>query len=436
MAQEVRQFVERPLDFGPYRLSPDGRLRLPTGKAINLTRRLARVLSELVTAKGAAISRMDLLERCWDDRSVNDENLSRAIADLRKVFREAGIDPIESVYGLGYRLSVTDTVPDLDAAARRAGSFCREAWHRLYQRRAASLASADHLFGLAASDRPDDLQAWLGIAETQLHRMQLAYSPSIEAWARARASLDRALSIDPASSKALGLLGLGLTWVEWNFAEARPHLDRALQIDPDGYVSNQASGWHNLSLGQLDSAQRYFRRAIESEPASMPARGILAVTLMHSGKSEDALSTARELLRLDPEGAVSQGYACIVEATHGDPQSAVESGKISFQQLPESPVVGSVLAYAMARAQQHGESRALLESLANKNKEGSLSAMACPAWLELGDSERALTAIEAAAAMRCPWLPMILHDPRIDSLRTEPIFKAIYNELFGRFQKK
>ena len=420
------------MEFGPYRLSPDGRLQVPTGKVVKLTRRLARLLSELAMADGAAISRIDLVDRCWGDKSVNDESLSRAISDLRKLFRQAGTDPIESVYGLGYRLSVTDAVPHNDAAARRSASFCREAWHRLYQRRAASLESADHLFDLAASESPNDLRVWLGIAETQLHRMQLAYAPAIEAWPRARAALDRALTIDPSSADALALLGLGLTWVEWNFAEARAHLDRALQVDPDGYISNQAWGWHNLSLGRLDPALKHFRRAVEIDPAAMPARGILSVALMFRGEPEDALSSARELLRLDPGGGVSQGYTGMIEATHGDPKSAVESGKGSFQLLPESPVAGSILAYTMARAQQHREGRALLESLANENKEGSLSAMACPAWLEVGDSERALTALEAAAAMRCPWLPMILHDPRIDLLRNEPLFKAIYKELFGR----
>ena len=234
-------------------------------------------------ADGAAISRIDLVDRCWGDKSAKDEGLARAVTDLRKSFRQAGTDPIESVYGLGYRLSVTNAVPHIDAAARRSASFCREAWHRLYQRRAASLESADHLFDLAASESPNDLRVWLGIAETQIHRMRLAYAPAIEAWARARAALDRALTIDQSSADAQALLGRGLTWVEWNFAEALEYLDRALQTDPDGYISNQASGWHNLSLGHLDSALKYFYRAIEIDPAAMPARGILAVALMYRG---------------------------------------------------------------------------------------------------------------------------------------------------------
>lgn len=432
MAREVRQFVEQPLEFGRYRLSPDGRLRLPTGQFVKLTRRLTRLLSELAVANGEAVSRVDLVERCWGDRSVNDESLSRAVADLRKLFRNAGADPIESVYGLGYRLTVTEADTSPDAAARRSASFCREAWHRLYQRRAASLDSADHLFDLAATESPNDLQAWLGIAETQFHRMQLAYAPAIEAWPRARAALDRALAIDRSSAQALAFLGLGLTWIEWDFASAGVYIDRARQADPDGYVPNQASGWHNLSLGRVDAALANFDRAREVDPAAMPARGILAVTLMYRGQPEDALSNARELLRVDPGGAVSQSYGCIVQATHGDRQLAVELGKAAFQQLPESPVVGSVLAYAMARTSLHSEARALLESLANSNNAVSLSAMDCPAWLELGDRQRALTTLEAAAAIRCPWLPMILHDSRIDSLRAEPLFKAIREEVLGQ----
>jgi hypothetical protein len=59
--------------------------------------------------------------------------------------------------------------------------------------------------------------------------------------------------------------------------------------------------------------------------------------------------------------------------------------------------------------------------------------VACATSLELGDSERALAALEAA--MHCPWSPMNTHDPRIDSLRAEPLLEAIYKELFGRLRR-
>ncbi len=62
--------------------------------------------------------------------------------------------------------------------------------------------------------------------------------------------------------------------------------------------------------------------------------------------------------------------------------------------------------------------------------------MARVAWLELGDRARALAAMEAAAAMRSPWLPMNLHDPRIDLLRAELLFEAIYKKLFPRLPQE
>jgi len=425
------QSENQPLRFGLYRLTADGELRRSSQRIAQLPRRLAAVLTELVAANGGTVSRLDLLMKCWGNQTVNDENLSRAIADLRKILRSGERDPIEAVYGLGYRLNVQDIGMEGDLAARRAASFCREAWHRLYQRRLVTLDSAEHLFDLAATESPEHLQALLGIAVTQIHRMQLGYSPAIEAWARARIALDRALAIDPRCADALAIRGLGLAWAEWNFGDARLSLERAAKIDPDSFVCNMASGWYHLSTGRFDLARRLFGIAANINPAAMETRGILAVALMYAANAKESLSVAKEMSQLDPGGPISQAYFGWIEATLGSAERAIESAEHAFAQLPESPVVGSILAYALAKAGQHAQARILLETPSNDGMTLGTGTMACPAWLEIGDRKAALASLEAGAAMRCPWLPVILHDPRVESLRRESFCSSIYEELFG-----
>lgn len=92
--------------------------------------RLIALLGCLARAEGRTVSRDELLATVWQRRMVNDEVLSRAIADLRRALdddaRQAAL--IETVPKLGYRLCVpvramTDvgvTAADAGAAVARA----------------------------------------------------------------------------------------------------------------------------------------------------------------------------------------------------------------------------------------------------------------------------------------------------------------------------
>lgn len=410
------------IGFGPYRLTADGQLSCPDNTRIQLSPRLACILFELAAKNGAAVSRLDLAQQCWTDDAISEDNLTRAIADLRKIFRAHGEDCIETVYGLGYRLNTGQS--DIDT--RETVSFCQEAWYRAYQRQRATLDSAENLFTQVVDKHEEYLPAWLGLAETQIQRMQLCYSTAMESAPKAREALDHALALDPACADALALKGLLLTWAEWDFAGAGEILGRACELDPDAYMPNQATAWHELAVGKLESAEHHFKVASVARPLSMTAQAGRAFARMYFGDTMSALNVAREMVRIDPHGAVSQGLAAIFEAALSAPTEAVSMAEQSFQLLPESPVSGAILAYALARAGRAEEAKALLESETTGGFLIGTNTMASPAWVELGENRLALAALESGFATRCTWLLTMLNDPRLDSLDCEPLRAAIY----------
>lgn len=410
------------VEFGAYRLTRDGVLHCPDDAFVQLTSRLACIVSELARGNGSAISRIDLIERCWPDTTIGEESLSRAIADLRKIFRRHGGDCIETVYGLGYRLKTGRS----GAGTQETISFCQEAWHRVYQRRIATLESADTLFTHVLSTHADHVPAWLGLAETQFHRMQLGYSTTLDSAPEAWKALDRALAIDAACSEALALKGLLMTWAGWDFGGAREFLAQALELAPDAYVPNQAKGWHELARGNFEASERYFSVAGLASPSSMTARAGKAFARMYLGDSERALDVAREMTKVDSLGAVSLGLSAVFEAALGEPGHAVCLAERSFELLPESPVCGAVVAYARARAGSTAKARSLLASRRNGGILIGANTMAAPAWVALGDCEAALAAIESGFANRCTWLLPMLHDPRLASLDLESFKRVIF----------
>ena len=63
-----------------------------------------KVLS-LMRHPGRAYNREELTERAYgENHHISDRTLDSHIRRIRQKCREAGVDPIETVHGLGYRL--------------------------------------------------------------------------------------------------------------------------------------------------------------------------------------------------------------------------------------------------------------------------------------------------------------------------------------------
>lgn len=94
------------LQFGPFVLEPDRRLLSRDGASIELGQRAADLLLALVQAKGAALTKAELLDAAWPDSAVEEGNLTVQIAQLRKVLGtdDQGRELIVTVPRVGYRL--------------------------------------------------------------------------------------------------------------------------------------------------------------------------------------------------------------------------------------------------------------------------------------------------------------------------------------------
>ena len=421
-ARRERNPVNGDIEFGPYCLTTDGRLLCPDGARVHLPTRLRCTLSELVAKKGAVVTRTHLIERCWPDDTIGEDNLTRAIADLRKILRAHGAECIETVYGLGYRLDTGHPDPD----TRETAAFCQEARERINHRQRATLDAADYLFTQVVTRDEGYLPALLGLAETQIHRMQLGYRTTKETATQARAFLDHALDHNPACADALALKGLLLTWADWDFAGAEALMKRACELDLNGFFTNQAAAWHKLAVGEFESAERHSKAAIAASPLAATARATWAFASMDRGDTENALKVAREMARIDAYGSVSLALAAVFEAALGSPAKAVAMAEQSYDLLPESPVSGAILAYALARDGLVDKARALLESETKAGLRVGSNTMASPAWTELGENGLALSALEWGFETRCTWLLPMLNDPRIDCLDCEPLKASIF----------
>ena len=94
-----------PLSFGPLLVDPGAHIARLHGETVDLSRTEFGLLHLLVRNKGRAFSRAYLHDAVWGEPAVEgDRSVDNTVLRLRKKLGDLG-DSIETVWGVGYRLS-------------------------------------------------------------------------------------------------------------------------------------------------------------------------------------------------------------------------------------------------------------------------------------------------------------------------------------------
>jgi DNA-binding winged helix-turn-helix (wHTH) protein/TolB-like protein len=133
------------------------------GAAQVLQRRVMQVLVVLAHARGSVVSQDMLVRRCWRGLSVSDDAIFRCISKLRKLaagYPDAPFE-IETIPGVGYRLTVEDDRAAETAAPKRRRSRLR----------ALGVIAALAILALVGSI------IWIGRGNTPAHSIRVTVQP-------------------------------------------------------------------------------------------------------------------------------------------------------------------------------------------------------------------------------------------------------------------
>ena len=107
------------VEFGRFRLLPHRRELRADGVAVELGSRAFDVLMVLIEARGALVTKDEIMARVWPDTVVEENNLVVQISALRKALGEDR-DIIRTVSGRGYQFIAEIRSPVADPG-REAG---------------------------------------------------------------------------------------------------------------------------------------------------------------------------------------------------------------------------------------------------------------------------------------------------------------------------
>jgi len=293
----------------------------------------------------------------------------------------------------------------------------------LASRTADSLQAAIEDFERATAAEATFAPAYAGLAEARA----LLYD-----YPGARQAALRALELDERLAAAHAVLGFSLLHGDWDWAGAERELRRAVELDPQRTTPHL---WYAIVLeaaGRSEEAVQAARKAVELQPGEANVRAGLGYRLYWARRYDEAVTELTAASKLDPD--LDTAHYFIGRARVQQGQSHFKEARAAFDSAreisPKDSNLTSAEAYLDALSGKRKQAEKVLSELERHANRGlPFSSQIAGLYTALGNKVKALGWLERAREHHEGALVWIKIDPRFDSLRNEPRFKAILREM-------
>jgi len=427
--------ADRLLQFDEYEVDTLRRELRRDGIALPLTSKAFDVLSALIESRHEVVSKDALIAAVWPRRVVEENNLTQAIAALRRAF---GVDAhdhryILTVPGRGYRFvgelrtqAGANEVPAGLADPAAADRALVRAQFRLHQRD----LSAPRAFLEAIRLDPANARAYAGLVNAYLFLAHRDVAPA-EVFPLARAASLQALRIDPELAEVRMARGRVLQLVDWDWAGAEAELRHAIAIDPNRSESHSSLAHVLVTTGRFEEGLSAVRRARELDPLSPMSNALEGGFFSAMNRPEAARACLDRALALEPDFWIALLVRAGLALDAGDAAGAVADLKrAASAQAGRVSLLLATLAQACVANGQTAEALGLLRELQARQAEGYVPSVNIAAiHLALGDHEAALDQLERAREARDIRMVFLGIDARWNPLRESPRFRALLRAL-------
>ena len=245
-----------------------------------------------------------------------------------------------------------------------------------------------------------------------------------EGFRRAREDAEHAIALDPNSAAAyVSLASIHLNYnLDWEAAKAS--LDKAAELQPAsaellGYRSNVQE-----MLGDLDEAVELQRQAIALDPLRVAFHAYLGNLLYEVGRYGEAQAVFRKALELNPEHGYIHGALGQTLLAQGHFQEAL--AEMQQEPVESEKLTGEVLVYhALDRGQ---ESDAALTALIASDSKGAAYQIA-EVYAYRTETDKAFKWLERAYQQHDSGLVGLKADPLLNSLRQDPRYIELLKKM-------
>ncbi|AIY41676.1 hypothetical protein LT85_2518 [Collimonas arenae] len=401
------------------------------------------VLKLLLHAWPKVVSKNEFKQHIWAGH-MSDESLARCVTQLRHALSHFGLIQIDSLYGLGYRLTIlSDKVVAPKPAQQFNASYasdtpkihpalavaCVYAQQLLENRSVAAFQQAESTIRAVLSRAPYHMAAKLILAQCLADKISCGVDADIALVEDGLKILDQVVDIAPETPGLQSQIA-HLLDCKWQFGEARLMHEQALCAAPEDMLTHFHYGLHLLATNAPIEAVSAFRCAIELNPF-VPNLSLMLIRAMTFAGADpaDIVMQTRSTCRMYPDNQHAYLHLLCALALK-DPQPEIaHAARHILLSAPSAVFWEGKISYILARCNDSAGALGVIASQAGENV--SIRAMHSAALIEMGRVDEAMAVIKEAANNGCGPLPILVNSLENSLLKLHPDYPAVHAKIFA-----
>ncbi len=365
------------------------------------------------------------LIRADNETHVAAESIERPLGDILRVQAEVAEAVAQTI-----RLKLVrplPTSPGLDAEVYDSYLRARYLWD---QRTAPAVRGAIRHFEKALEGDPDYAPAWAGLSTCYAILPITSDSRPRDSFPKAKEAAERALKIDSALPEAHVARGIAHFWFDWDWAAAEREFRRACELNPSDSSARLFLAHIYSNLTRHTEAIAEIRAARRLDPLSLILNTHEGQFQYNARRYSEALAPLERVLELAPRFWIAHIVLGKVLGVGGQHRKALVEFTKAYEYSEGNTEGAGLRGYTLGVMGKRAEARRELRKL-DKQARGQYVPPLHRALVLVGLGERteALEALDNALEERDVRLTFLAVEPRWDSLRDAPRFKAIYKRV-------
>jgi len=218
---------------------------------------------------------------------------------------------------------------------------------------------------------------------------------------------------------------------DWDWLGAEREFQRAISLDPRYPTAHH---WYALSclapLARLDEALDEILQAHALDPISSIISRDVAVVYYYRRDFETALEQCDHTIEQNPHFSIAYLTLGLIQAQRGDLDESGAALQRAIQLSPQSPRMHSALGRTLAMSGKMKDALRIMSDLHELSKRRYVSPFELASiHFAVGQVDEGFEWLTRAFQDRCFELVAIKVDPRFDSIRDDPRFVALFNQL-------
>ena len=376
----------------------------------------ARITISLVDAASGCYLWSGAIDRTLDNIFAVQEEVARTVAEQLK----------RELTGGAQSRSVRRSPENLAAY----NLYVQGRYH-LNQRTEEGLRKAVEFFEKAIVENAQYAQAYSGLSDAYGLLGHYGVLSPAEVWTKAASNAAWAVLQDENSAEAHTSLAHVKSTQDWDWLGADREFQRALALDPR---YSTAHHWYAMScltpLGLLDQACDEMMLAQALDPISSIIARDLARIHYYKQDYESALEQCDHTIELNPHFSPAYWILGLVQEQRGEFDESAAAFQRAIQLAPQSPLMQAALGRTFALSGKQGEARHILRELHDLAEKRYVSPFELASiHFALGQADDGFQWLTKAFQDRCFELTSLRVDPRWESLRGNPRFVKLFDQL-------